>query len=174
MAESFTLRPAAAEDAGVLADLGRRTFTETFADSNTAEDLRLFLDETYSEALQARELAEPDTRHLLLEAEGVPAGFARLRRGAVPDCVAGPDPVELQRIYVLRAWHGLKAGPALLERCLGEARALGGRTLWLGVWERNERAQAFYRRHGFETVGDHVFTVGTDPQRDVIMVRSLP
>lgn len=174
MAQSFSLRPATAGDAALLADLGRRTFTETFADSNTAEDLRLFLDETYSDAIQALELADPAAAHLLVETDGEAIGFARLRRGEVPDCVSGPEPVELQRIYVLRAWHGLKAGPALLERCLEEARALGGRTLWLGVWERNERAQAFYRRFGFETVGDHLFTVGTDPQRDVIMVRSLP
>ena len=109
----------------------------------------------------------------MAEADGEPIGFARLRRGEVPDCVTGPGPLELQRIYVLRAWLGLKAGPALLQRCLEEARALGARTLWLGVWERNERALAFYRRHGFVEVGDHTFMVGTDPQRDVIMVRAL-
>lgn len=178
MPPSFRLRPATAGDAALLADLGRRTFTETFAASNAAEDLQRFLDATYGETIQARELAEPEAWHLLLEAargedECEAAGFARLRRGEVPDCVTGPDPVELQRIYVLKAWHGLKAGPALLERCLEVARQAGGRTLWLGVWEHNDRAQAFYRRHGFVEAGDHLFVVGTDPQRDVIMVRSL-
>jgi len=174
MPSTFHIRPARAGDAALLADLGRRTFTETFADSNTPEDLRRFLDETYGEALQSLELAEPEAWHLLLEADGEAAGFARLRRGEAPDCVAGPDPIELQRIYVLQAWLGQRAGSSLLQRCLDEAWALGGRTLWLGVWERNDRAKAFYRRHGFMEVGDKVFVVGTDPQRDVIIVRSLP
>ncbi len=177
MAGPFTLRSATPGDAARIAHRGRRTFTETFAASNTAEDLRLFLDSTYSEAIQAAELADPAAAHLLVEVPGEAGneaiGFARLRRGEVPDCVPGPEPLELQRIYVLRAWLGLKAGPALLECCLDEARARGAQTLWLGVWERNDRARAFYRRYGFVEVGDHVFVVGTDPQRDVILARAL-
>ena len=173
MLPTILIRAATAADARLLADLGRRTFAEAFAAFNSAEDLRLFLEQTYGESIQARELAEPEAWHLLAEADGEAIGFARLRRGAVPGCVTGPDPLELQRIYVLQAWLGLKAGPALLQRCLDEGWALGARTLWLGVWERNDRARAFYRRHGFEEVGDHTFVVGTDPQRDVIMVRSL-
>jgi len=173
MTPPFTLRPAAPSDAALLADLGRRTFAETFEAFNAPEDLARFYAETYTEALQAGELADPEGLYVVAEVAGEGIGFARIRRGEVPHCVTGPEPVELQRIYVLRAWHGLKAGPALLERCLDEARAWGGRTLWLGVWEHNHRALAFYRRHGFEAVGDHEFRVGTDPQRDAIMVRSL-
>jgi GNAT superfamily N-acetyltransferase len=173
MLPDILIRAATAADARLLADLGRRTFTEAFAAFNSAEDLRLFLDQTYHEALQARELADPQAWHLVAEADGEPIGFARLRRGEVPACVMGPDPLELQRIYLLQAWLGLKAGPALLQRCLDEAWALGAQTLWLGVWERNDRARAFYRRHGFIEVGEHTFVVGTDPQRDVIMVRPL-
>ncbi len=174
MPSSFLIRPASAGDAALLADLGRRTFTETFADSNSAEDLQRFLDETYSEAIQARELAEPGTLYLVAEAEGEAVGFARLRRGEAPACVTGPEPIELQRIYVLRAWLGLKAGHALLQRCLEEGRRMGAKTIWLGVWEHNHRAQAFYRRNGFSEAGDHLFVVGRDAQRDVVMVRSLP
>lgn len=173
MVPSLFIRPATVADAALLAGLGRRTFMETFAASNTAEDLRLFLEQTYGEALQALELQESQAWTLIAEAGQEAIGFARLRLGEVPACVTGPDPVELQRIYVVRDWLGQKAGPALLQRCLDEAWALGGRTLWLGVWERNDRALAFYRRHGFEAVGDHPFIVGTDRQRDVIMVRSL-
>ncbi len=173
MLPAIHVRPATPFDAALLADLGRRTFAEAFAAFNTAEDLRLFLDQTYHEAIQARELAESEAWHLIAEANGEAVGFARLRRGEVPGCITGPDPLELQRIYVLQAWLGLKAGPALLQRCLDEAWALGARTLWLGVLERNDRARAFYRRHGFTEVGEHTFVVGTDPQRDVIMVRPL-
>ena len=87
-----------------------------------------------------------------------------------------PLPAGLTRnllITLCSAWLGLKAGPALLERCLDEARARGAKTFWLGVWERNDRARAFYGRYGFTEVGDHVFVVGTDPQRDVILTRAL-
>jgi ribosomal protein S18 acetylase RimI-like enzyme len=173
MAPALTLRPAVPGDAALLADLGRRTFGETFEASNSAENLQAFYAATYTQAIQAAELADPEGWYCVAEVDGEGIGFARLRRGETPTCITGPAPIELQRIYVLRAWHGLKAGPALLARCLEEARARGARTLWLGVWERNDRALAFYRRHGFAVAGDHRFSVGADPQRDLIMVRSL-
>jgi ribosomal protein S18 acetylase RimI-like enzyme len=88
--------------------------------------------------------------------------------------VTQPDAIELVRLYVDQAWQGAGIGRALLSAAFDAARAMGGQALWLGVWERNERAIAFYRRHGFERVGEHTFTLGTDRQLDHVMVRRIP
>ena len=45
--------------------------------------------------------------------------------------------------------------------------------MWLGVWEENHRANAFYRKHGYAEVGEHVFMLGADAQRDLILAKIL-
>ena len=102
------------------------------------------------------------------------AGYAQLRSGLAPTCVTGELPVELWRFYIAQAWHGRGVAQALMRRVESEAYRRGARTLWLGVWERNERAKAFYHKNGFSDVGSHVFMVGTDAQTDRILVRPVP
>lgn len=170
---TFIIRPATLEDAATLADLGARTFRETFKAICSAEDLAAFVAGTYGEALQRTELADPARPGLVLEVEGVPSGFVQLRLGHREPCVTGGRPVELQRIYVLRACHGGGFGAALMEAALGLARAWGADALWLGVWEHNDRALAFYGRHGFCEAGDHVFRIGQQVDRDLILVKDL-
>ncbi len=165
---ALSLRDATPADAATIAALARQSFTEAFGDSNTPEDLALFLDSAYGEAQQGAELTDPAWTALLASLDGVPAGFAQLRRGPAEACVSGPAPIELNRLYVLQAFHGRKVGLTLMDAVIAQARAEGFRTLWLGVWEHNAKAQAFYRRWPFRDVGHHTFVVGTDPQTDRI------
>jgi len=102
------------------------------------------------------------------------AAFAQVRRGEAPPCVTGPSPVELHRFYVDAPWHGSGAARQLMGEVLGAARALGGRTLWLGVWERNPRAIRFYEKCGFTIAGVQDYFVGSDRQYDRVMVAALP
>ena len=169
-----TVRRATPADAALIAELGEITFRQAFADANRPEDLALYLAKAYGAAQQAAELADPSVVYLVGEVGGRPTGFAMLRRGASDPAVAGPDPVELVRIYVARAALGTGLGSALMEACIAEAVRGGHRTLWLGVWEQNHRALAFYRRWGFVDVGSHIFTVGTDPQTDRVLTLALP
>jgi GNAT superfamily N-acetyltransferase len=109
----------------------------------------------------------------LVEADGELVAYAQLRRGPAPACVAGDAPIELWRFYVARGWHGRGIAPELMRRVLMEASRAGARTLWLGVWERNERAKAFYRKCDFLDAGTHTFMIGRDAQTDRILVRPL-
>lgn len=161
-------------DATALAELAARTFRETFAADNRPEDLELHLAQAYGMAQQQRELLDPDIATLLVEVDGQLAGYAQLRSGVPPQCVKGESPIELLRFYVARQWHGRGIAQALMRRVEAEACSRGARTLWLGVWERNDRAKAFYHKTGFTDVGSHVFMVGTDAQTDRILVRPLP
>jgi ribosomal protein S18 acetylase RimI-like enzyme len=168
------IRAGVATDATALAELAARTFRETFAADNRPEDMALHTALAYATSQQQQELIDPDIVTLLVEVEGQLAGYTQLRSGVPPACVTGAKPVELWRFYIAQQWHGRGVAQALMRRVESEAYRRGRRTLWLGVWERNERAKAFYHKNGFTDVGSHVFMVGTDAQTDRILVRPLP
>jgi diamine N-acetyltransferase len=170
---NIVIRPGAAIDATPLAELAARTFQETFAADSRPEDMALHLARAYGTPQQQKELLDPDITTLLVEVDLELAGYAQLRSGVVPECVTGESPIELWRFYVAQSWHGRGIAQALMQRVELEAARRGGRTLWLGVWEHNARAKAFYGKNGFVDAGSHVFVVGTDAQTDRILVRQL-
>jgi ribosomal protein S18 acetylase RimI-like enzyme len=168
------IRLAASADAAALAALAERTFRDTFAVDNTPEDLAAHVAQSYSPDHQARELADPAlTTFVAVGPSGELTAYAQLRDGAAPPCVTGPAPVELVRFYVGSAYHGQGLAQQLMTAVLESAVRRGAATLWLGVWERNPRAQAFYRKYGFVDVGAHTFVLGSDPQTDRLMARPL-
>jgi len=167
------VRRATHEDAGLLAELGARTFAETFATDNTPEDMAAYIAASFNLAQQMAELADPASTLLIAEVGGVAAGYAMLHAGEPLDGADGVNRVELVRLYASREWLGRGVGQALMRACLDEARHAGHRTIWLGVWERNARAQAFYRKWDFRATGEHVFQLGSDPQRDILMERAV-
>lgn len=169
----MTIRPGLPTDALALAELAARTFRETFAADNRPEDIAQHEAEAYGPEQQGRELADPDIVTLLVHEADRLVGFSQLRRGPVPAAVNGGAPIELWRFYIAKEWHGQGIAQALMRRVDDDARRAGARTLWLGVWERNERAKAFYRKCGFTDVGAHVYMVGTDAQTDRIMMRDV-
>jgi GNAT superfamily N-acetyltransferase len=167
------IRPAGVPDAPWLAELAERTFRETYAAHNTPANMERYVAEHFSPEHQTAELADPRLITLVAEVEGRPAGYAQLGRTPAPACVAGPAPVEILRFYVDRPWHGQGVAASLMEAAAGAAADFGGRTLWLGVWERNARAIAFYRKSGFAEVGNQAFILGTDHQRDLVLARPV-
>ena len=167
------IRPATVSDAEVLAELARRTFHDTFATTNDPTDMALYLSRAYGIDQQTRELNDRDIATLLVEDGGEAIAYAQLRSGPVPECVADARAIELWRFYVSREWHGRAVAQPLMDRVRTVARERGAKTLWLGVWERNDRARAFYVKCGFANVGEHIFLFGTDPQTDVVMVATL-
>jgi ribosomal protein S18 acetylase RimI-like enzyme len=163
------IRRASVADAVLLADMGARTYFDTFTGTCTPEDMELFLRSTYSVEMLTHELLEPRTTYYIAEVNGTAAGFAKIHHGEIPDCVTGENPIELGRLYLDKPWIGKGVGQALMQTCVAEARRRGHQSMFLGVWENNFRAQAFYRKWGFEKIGEHVFQVGNDPQNDWLM-----
>jgi diamine N-acetyltransferase len=168
-----TIRSANIADANLLAELGKRTFHETFSPDNTREDMDAYLTSSFNPTQQTAELADPASTFMIAEVSGSAAGYAKLRAGEPATGIEGAKPIELVRLYVLREWLGQGVGEVLMRACLDEARSAGYETIWLGVWERNARAQAFYRKWGFRAVGEHVFQLGSDAQRDIVMEKSI-
>lgn len=172
-ADPARLRPARAEDAAALAALAERTFRATFAEFNSAADMDRYCAESYGAPIQRAQIEASDGLTLLASLGDRLLGYAQLRfrhrHPSVPASVA----CELQRLYVDADWHGRGLAPRLMQACIEQARAAGSDVLWLGVWEHNPRAIAFYRKYGFEVTGEHEFVLGADRQRDLVMALRL-
>jgi len=167
------IRHARSSDANALAALAEQTFRDTFGGANSAEDMDLHCRTSYGEDIQSAEISNPAMVTLIAEEGAAPVAFAQLRWSAAPACVHAGNPGEIQRLYVAKPWHGKGVAHELMAACIGEMEGRGADVIWLGVWERNPRAVAFYAKFGFVEVGDHVFPLGTDPQRDIIMARPV-
>jgi ribosomal protein S18 acetylase RimI-like enzyme len=177
------VRPADLADLDALRRVAEQSFRETFADVNRAEDMDAYCAASFGADTLAAELAEPrSTFWMATAAEEV--GYAKTRAGSpLPPVSAqrgpsavhslGPHALELERIYVLRSHLGRGVGYALLEAAVQHARSHGHPALWLGVWEHNTRALAFYRRNGFVDVGAKPFVLGADLQTDRVLLRRL-
>lgn len=170
---TLVLRPAAPGDAPELARFGEWVFRDAFAADNRPENIDAYAGATYSIEKQAADIADPARVTLVAEVESKIIAYAQLRVGPPPACVTGPDPIELLRFYVDRQWHGVGAAQALMAATLGAATERNAKTVWLGVWERNPRAIAFYGKCGFRDVGSQPFVLGDDRQTDRIMELAL-
>ncbi|MEO8031168.1 MAG: GNAT family N-acetyltransferase [Gemmatimonadota bacterium] len=170
---SIRVRPGAQTDAESLTELSRQTFIDTYAIHNTPEDMALYLRQSLTVEQWRDILSHPDHVVLLLE-DGIGlAGYAELRTGFVPDCVTATAPIELSRLYILTDRFGQGLGARLMESAVAEAARRGRSALWLGVWQKNERAIGFYRKSGFKIVGNQVFPLGRDLQADWVMMKTL-
>ncbi len=167
------IRCARIEDAKLLAELGAQTFAETFSENNKPEDMAAYLAAAFNLEKLTAELTDPLSVFFIAEVGGHAAGYAKIHAGEASQGVEGQKPIELVRLYVSRKWLGRGVGQALMQRCMNEAREQGFQTIWLGVWEHNSRALAFYRKWDFHEVGEHIFQLGSDPQRDILMQRAI-
>ena len=169
----FIIRLATAADIDLLAEIGAETFRDTFKDQNSPENMALYLAESFGHQQQALELADPASCFLIAEVASEPVGYAHLKGAHAPVEISGRKPMEIARIYARKAWIGKGIGARLMQACLSQAAQEDCDVVWLGVWELNPRAIAFYREWGFREVGTHVFQLGNDPQRDVLMARPV-
>lgn len=172
---AFTIRPATGNDVPTLARVAWQSFNEAFAGhpANHPADMEAYMRVAFAVETLETELADPANTYIVAEIEGEIVGYAKLRTGFKEECVSSNAPIELSRLYCLEAHHGKGIGRAMMEECLRIALKKKCDVMWLGVWEYNYRAQAFYAKAGFEKCGTHVFLLGSDPQTDWVMSRSL-
>jgi diamine N-acetyltransferase len=164
-----TIRKADIGDAAVLADLGRQTFHDAFAEHNTPEDMESYMREAFTLERLTSELQEPGAVYLVAEDSSRVIGFAKISPDDPPACITAPSALRLVKLYVAADAIGSGVGAALMRSSIEWAENSGYESLWLGVWEHNHLAKAFYERRGFVPVGTEVFLLGSDEQTDVLM-----
>lgn len=168
----LTIRRAGPQDAEILAELGARTFTETFAHLYPPQDLAAFLADAYGLERTRADLADPDKAAWLVEADGVAVGYAQAGPCGLPHPEVTPACGELKRFYLLKAWQNGGAGGRLFDTVMQWLERDGPRDVWIGVWSENHGAQRFYARQGFERVGEYGFPVGAVIDDEFILRRS--
>lgn len=172
---NLEIRRGTVGDAETLAPLAVKIFNDAFAANplNKPEDMRDYIAAAFSLEQTRRELADERLIFFVAEIGGEMIGYAKLHEHSTEDCVADENPIELGRLYVLKDFHGRGIAGKLMNECFDIARGKNYRTMWLGVWEHNFRAQRFYEKLGFARVGSHVFQLGSDAQTDWVLEKKL-
>lgn len=157
------------DDIEKLQVLSRKTFGETFTDRNTVENMDKYLDEEMSIAKLTLELKNPDSEFYFALLNNEPIGYLKLNKGQAQTDIKDDVSLEIERIYVVKEFHGKKVGQALYNKAFEIAKDTTVEYLWLGVWEENDKAINFYSKHGFKAFDTHLFMLGNDVQKDILM-----
>ena len=174
--QKLQIRNATESDVPTLCQLGRQTYRETFMEDfgieYPPEDEAAFIEGAYSEPVFLNYLRSPYYQTLLAEVDGSAIGYALAGKNSLPHLDAKVGDGELKRLYIIRAAQGSGAGLALFVRSIQWLeQTFPAHPIWLGVWEKNERAQKFYFKNGFEKVGSYIFRVGSVEEIDWILRR---
>ena len=168
------VRVATIDDVDDLAKIAEKTFRDAYTSVNSAADMNAHCTQYFGRAQQSLEILDQTQTILLLERDGRLGGFAQLCWHKAPSCdIQAKWPSELLRFYLDQPLHGTGAAQALMQSVFEEAKKTLTDVLWLGVWEKNFRALAFYRHQSFLEVGEHTFQLGADRQRDLILATAL-
>lgn len=168
-----SIRKCNVQDLDSLCKISIETFYQTFADSNTEENMTAYLDSAYNKEKLYEELCNPDSSFFFIYVDESLAGYLKTNEYPSQTDINDIDSLELERIYILKEFQGAGLGQDLLEHTISIATEHGKKYIWLGVWEHNERAKHFYQKNGFYRIGAHSFVVGDDVQTDYVMRKDL-
>jgi len=169
----LTIRLATKKDAALIADLSRQTFYETFAATNTPQDMQKFLNLQFTKGRLMLEVGVLENIFLLAYHQNKVAGYVKLRDGRTPKQLQHIPALEIARLYAVTDMIGKGVGRLLMQTSIDIAKEKGKQVVWLGVWEKNQRAIDFYHKWGFEKFGEQDFWLGDDLQCDWIMKKQL-
>jgi diamine N-acetyltransferase len=171
--EYIQVKKATIDDLSATQRIGRETFFETFADSNTKEDMEKYLEDSFNNSRMIAELSNPDSSFYIAWEDENPVGYLKVNTGTAQTEQQDQKALEIERIYVKSSHHGKKVGQLLYEKALEVAQKQHNSYLWLGVWEKNPRAIRFYEKNGFIAFDKHIFKMGNDEQLDIMMKKEL-
>lgn len=157
----------------LIQQVGRQTFFETFEDSNTEEDMKKYLKESFADEKIKREMTNPNSMFYLAMDKNYPAGYLRINFDGAQSEKDYPGSLEVERLYITKDQKRKGIGSELMKIAIDHAKKAGVPYMWLGVWEHNYPAQEFYKSFGFEFFGAHTFVLGNDPQTDLLMKKVL-
>lgn len=170
---SIIINTSSEKDLETLQNIGIQTFTETFAEDNTEEAMKKYLEESFNTEKIKSELNNADSFFYIAWEEDNPVGYLKVNSGKAQTELQDESSLEIERIYVKKSHHGKKVGQLLYNQALEIARHLNKSYLWLGVWEKNLRALNFYRKNGFVEFDKHIFRLGEEEQTDLMMRKIL-
>ncbi|MGO4889509.1 GNAT family N-acetyltransferase [Anaerobacillus sp. MEB173] len=161
------------EDLLILQEISFETFNETFKDQNSPENMKAYLDRAFTLKQLKKELSNIDSEFFFVYVNNEVAGYLKVNTNDAQSEEMGEEALEIERIYIKSNFqkHGL--GKYLLNKAIEKAMEHNKKKIWLGVWEKNENAMAFYKKMGFDQTGSHSFYMGDEEQTDFIMTKTL-
>ncbi|MBM7097581.1 GNAT family N-acetyltransferase [Bacillus sp. H-16] len=170
---TIILKKCTLEDSRNLQEIGCETFNETFRDQNSPENMKAYLEKAFNLKQVEKELSNDSSQFFIVYLENEVAGYLKVNTGDAQSEEMGDESLEIERIYIKRNFqkHGL--GKYLLNKAIEIALEQNKHKIWLGVWEQNESAIAFYKRMGFVQTATHSFYMGDERQIDLIMIKTL-
>lgn len=156
-----------------LQNVSRKTFSETFSSRNTKENMDKYLEEGLSLTKLSEELEDPNAEFYFAFDQHKIIGYLKLNFGNAQTELKDGKAMEIERIYVLKEYHGKNVGQVLFEKAIEIASLQRCEYVWLGVWEENPRAINFYQKNGFVKFDKHIFKLGNDDQTDIMMKLQL-
>jgi diamine N-acetyltransferase len=170
---ALVIREATVEDALLIADISHQTFYETFAPYNNTENMDKFLNQQFTRGKLMLEVGAKKNTFLLAYNANDIAGYVKIRDERIPPGLGKVNALEVARLYAMKNQIGKGVGSVLMQSCIDIAKERNKEWLWLGVWEKNERAIEFYKKWGFEKFDETDFLLGDDIQRDWLMKRKV-
>jgi ribosomal protein S18 acetylase RimI-like enzyme len=170
---TLVIREATVADAKLIADISHQTFYDTFAAYNSREDMDKFLNQQFTKGKLILEVGAKGNIFLLAYDKDVVAGYVKLRDERIPPGMGNVTALEVARLYAMTNQIGKGIGSLLMQSSVDIARQKNKEWLWLGVWEKNQRAIDFYTKWGFEKFDETDFLLGDDLQRDWLMKRKV-
>ena len=170
---NISILDATINDLELLQKIGRQTFSETFAASNSLENMTKYLEEGFSSEKLLGELTNINAAFYIARSEMEVVGYLKLNFGQSQTELKDSKALEIERIYVLQEFQGKNIGQLLYEKAIQIANQNNAEYVWLGVWEENEKAIKFYTKNGFVAFDKHIFKLGDDEQTDIMMKLTL-
>lgn len=171
--ENIDIEKITLNDIDQLQKIGRQTFYETFSASNSEEDMQNYLTESFSIDKLKQEVGDENAEFYFAKIDTTVIGYLKLNFGASQTELKDDRALEIERIYVLKEFHGKKVGQVLYDKAIEIAKQKNADFVWLGVWEENPRAISFYKKNGFIEFDKHIFKLGKDEQTDIMMKLKL-
>lgn len=161
------------EDAHKLQEVSYETFNETFQHQNSPENMNAYLKKAFNLNQLEKELLNTSSQFFFVYFHNEVAGYLKVNTNEAQSEKMGNDSIEIERIYIKNQFqkHGL--GKHLYQKALEIAKQSNKKKIWLGVWEKNDNAIAFYKKMGFIQTGAHSFYMGDEEQTDLIMTKTL-
>lgn len=156
-----------------LQEIGRQTFQETFSASNSEENMKNYLEEGFSIEKLTAELNDKNSAFYFAMLQNEVIGYLKINFGTSQTELQDNQALEIERIYVTKAFHGKSVGQLLYDKAIAIALQKEVNYIWLGVWEENPRAISFYQKNGFVAFDKHIFKLGDEEQTDIMMKLEL-
>ncbi|HCA07175.1 GNAT family N-acetyltransferase [Chryseobacterium sp.] len=171
--EKIDIKKITVDDIDQLQKIGKQTFYETFSTYNTDEDMQKYVTESFSVAQLNTELNNENSEFYFAEINKKTVGYLKLNYGISQTELKDDKTLEIERIYVLKGFHGKKIGQILCDQAINIAKQKNVDFIWLGVWGENLKAIHFYKKNGFVEFDKHIFKLGDKEQTDMMMKLKL-